>query len=57
MAIMLVRPEGLEPSTLGLRVPCSAKLSYGRTAYIMESAGAKRKPSSMVFLFSYPLNP
>lgn len=33
--ISLVRPEGLEPSTLGLRVPCSAKLSYGRTPNIM----------------------
>ena len=43
-AYIVVRPEGLEPSTLGLRVPCSAKLSYGRTRiYIMESGVEKGK--------------
>lgn len=27
--IQLVPPEGLEPSVLGLRVPCFSRLSYG----------------------------
>ena len=25
-----VRPAGLEPATLGLEIPCSIHLSYGR---------------------------
>jgi hypothetical protein len=26
------RPEGLEPSTYGLEIRCSIRLSYGRTS-------------------------
>jgi hypothetical protein len=28
----MVRPDGIEPPTLGLGVPCSILLSYGRPA-------------------------
>ena len=27
-----IRPVGLEPTTLGLEIPCSIQLSYGRTS-------------------------
>ena len=30
---ILVRPEGLEPPTLGSEVRCSIQLSYGRIGY------------------------
>lgn len=28
---MVVRPEGFEPSTVGIEAPCSVQLSYGRS--------------------------
>ena len=28
-----VRPAGLEPATLGLEIPCSIHLSYGRVSF------------------------
>ena len=30
-----VRPAGLEPATLGLEIPCSIRLSYGRVCLIL----------------------
>ena len=30
----LARPPGLEPGTLGLEVPCSIQLNYGRTVFV-----------------------
>ena len=32
-----VRPAGLEPATLGLEIPCSIRLSYGREAFLILS--------------------
>ena len=32
-----VRPAGLEPATLGLEIPCSIQLSYGRKACFLSS--------------------
>lgn len=31
--LLLVSPEGIEPSTLGLKGRCSTGLSYGPTAF------------------------
>ena len=38
----MVRPEGLEPSTLGLEGRCSFQLSYGRTCISCPAADSGR---------------
>ena len=43
----MVRPEGLEPPTLGSEVRCSIQLSYGRTPrYFKHFAGEPVKKST-----------
>ena len=51
-----VRPAGLEPATLGLEIPCSIHLSYGRVGGI-RGPGANgetdgKAPGSNIRLFS-----
>jgi hypothetical protein len=48
-----VRPAGLEPATLGLEIPCSIHLSYGRVSFRTFSTtgprGAQKGAESVVF--------
>jgi hypothetical protein len=42
----LVRPEGFEPSTNGLKVRCSTRLSYGRIDWRGTILAARRGVNS-----------
>jgi hypothetical protein len=41
-----VRPEGIEPPTLGLEIRCSIRLSYGRKLFAAKYKFNKRRPPS-----------
>ena len=43
-----IRPAGLEPATLGLEIPCSIHLSYGRvfSTYFYHGGGGSEKGAS-----------
>ena len=44
--VKMVRPAGIEPATLGLGVPCSIQLSYGRTDVLGSYTAIAGKPWS-----------
>ena len=48
-----VRPAGLEPATLGLEIPCSIHLSYGRVSFgpiFYHGAGGSAKGDAALFV-------